>query len=143
MAVMALVPAAYGSVHLAALSIMFPTFIERLLWKISCYILIGFAGASGALSFLFMILLWVLERRTLESHYLVNWLVRWMDILDNEGVETLYESTVSKVIIALVMAPYVSARLYVVVESFVSLRHVPIGVFVTPDINFMNYVPHL
>ncbi|KAH0548601.1 hypothetical protein GP486_007855, partial [Trichoglossum hirsutum] len=38
------IPAAYGGVHLSALSIMFPTPVERLLWKIACYSLLG----SGA-----------------------------------------------------------------------------------------------
>lgn len=36
-----------------------------------------------------------------------------------------------------------AARVYIVVESFISLRHVPIGVYQTPDSNFMDYVPHL
>jgi hypothetical protein len=29
------------------------------------------------------------------------------------------------------------------VESFISLRHVPIGVYQTPPTNFMGYIPHL
>jgi len=38
---------------------------------------------------------------------------------------------------------YIAARLFIVVESFISLRHVPVGVYQTPDINFMGYIPHL
>jgi hypothetical protein len=38
---------------------------------------------------------------------------------------------------------YIAARLFIVVESFISLRHVPIGVYQTPDTNFMSYIPHL
>jgi hypothetical protein len=38
---------------------------------------------------------------------------------------------------------YIAARVFVVVESFISLRHVPIGVYKTPDVNFMGYIPHL
>jgi hypothetical protein len=38
---------------------------------------------------------------------------------------------------------YCAARIYVVLESFISLRHVPIGVYQTPSGNFINYIPHL
>jgi hypothetical protein len=41
------------------------------------------------------------------------------------------------------IVPYLFARVYIVVESFVSLRRVPIGVYQAPVINFMNYIPHL
>jgi hypothetical protein len=41
-----------------------------------------------------------------------------------------------------VMLAYIAARLYIVVEVFLSLRSVSIGVYQTPDINFMSYVPH-
>ncbi|ESZ93832.1 hypothetical protein SBOR_5773 [Sclerotinia borealis F-4128] len=51
-AAMATVPALYGSVHLGALTILFPSVIERLMWKISCYYLIAAAGLFGAWSLL-------------------------------------------------------------------------------------------
>ena len=38
---------------------------------------------------------------------------------------------------------YCAARIYVVLESFISLRHVPIGVYQNPSGNFINYIPHL
>ena len=38
---------------------------------------------------------------------------------------------------------YCAARIYVVLESFISLRHVPIGVYQTPSGNFIDYIPHL
>jgi hypothetical protein len=38
---------------------------------------------------------------------------------------------------------YIGARLFIVIESFISLRHVPVGVYLTPDKNFMSYIPHL
>ena len=36
-AAMAMIPAAYGIVHIGALRLKFPSPVERLLWKISCY----------------------------------------------------------------------------------------------------------
>ena len=41
------IPAAYGCVQLGALSIIFPTEVERFLWKSSCLYLIGAAAVSA------------------------------------------------------------------------------------------------
>jgi hypothetical protein len=38
---------------------------------------------------------------------------------------------------------YCVARVFLIVESFISLRHVPIEVYQTPTSNFMSYIPHL
>ncbi|TGO58084.1 hypothetical protein BOTNAR_0188g00170 [Botryotinia narcissicola] len=51
-AAMAIIPALYGSVHLGALTMLFPSMIERFLWKLSCYYLIAAAGLFGAWSLL-------------------------------------------------------------------------------------------
>jgi hypothetical protein len=45
--------------------------------------------------------------------------------------------------VGLILFLYFSARLYIVIESFISLRHVPIGVYQTPSLNIMGNVPHL
>ena len=50
-----------GGVHLAALSIMFPTPIERLLWEIACYSLLGISGCIGICSIL-VFLVFILDR---------------------------------------------------------------------------------
>lgn len=42
---MALLPLSYGSVHLSALTVIFPSQIEKLPWEIACYWLIGVAVA--------------------------------------------------------------------------------------------------
>jgi len=38
---------------------------------------------------------------------------------------------------------YIGARVFIVVESFISLRRVPIVVYQTPTTNFMGYIPPL
>jgi hypothetical protein len=38
---------------------------------------------------------------------------------------------------------YLAARIYIVAESFLSLRHVPIGVYQTPDLNITGLIPHI
>lgn len=42
---MVVIPAAYGCVHLGALAAIFPTEQEKLLWKVSCFYLIGCSAA--------------------------------------------------------------------------------------------------
>jgi hypothetical protein len=49
---MSLIPAVYGCVHLGALGVMFPTWIEQLLWKIACYVLVGSARIAGQFGYL-------------------------------------------------------------------------------------------
>jgi hypothetical protein len=48
------IPTAYGGIHLSALHAMFPTRIESILWKASCFTLLSFAGFL----FLSMIISW-------------------------------------------------------------------------------------
>jgi hypothetical protein len=43
--------------------------------------------------------------------------------------------------LAVVILLFVGARLYLVVEAFISVRALPIGVFVT--VPWANYIPHL
>lgn len=139
---MVLIPTAYGGVHLGALSIIFPTPIERLLWKIACYILICGAAGVGGTAGLF------LEAYTWHDNFLVAsfaGVVWWpVDLIDNlTGKAQDILAWVSIGLGNLIALPYVAARLYIVIEAFISLRHVPIGVYQTPDSNFMDYIPHL
>jgi hypothetical protein len=134
-AVMVTVPTAYGCVHLAALRIVFPTPVERLLWKISCYILIGFATGAGLLT---------VVSEVLQASNLLGFADLIYPLMGEMDLSELWELTSALPVLPLLcVVLYVSARLYIVVESFVSLRHVPVGVFQTPGINFMNYIPHI
>lgn len=152
-----LVPAAYGAIHLSALTITFPTGIEHLLWEIACYIMIGVAGGLAVL----LIILRV------GSDWTFFWRLRWVlsNLADDfprifsfrmeNGMFGYRDSTPWKTAIAFPLGllihaifyafciPYIAARAYIVIESFISLRHDPIGVYETPQLNFMNYVPHL
>ena len=44
-------------------------------------------------------------------------------------------------VMASVILLYVSARVFITVESFISIRKLPLGVYVT--VNWANYFPHL
>ncbi|THV48282.1 hypothetical protein BGAL_0258g00150 [Botrytis galanthina] len=150
-AAIALVPMVYGCAHLGALSIIFPTAIERLLWKISCYYLIAVASSFG---------LWALIKyfdalisRALKSR--ATFVERLEARIKNFPYRTdgktrsLIDGTFSLlhysklILLYLGISAYAVARMYLVVESFISLRHVPIGVYQTPELNVMGNIPHL
>lgn len=42
-------PGAYGCVHYAAIDIGFPTTLEHILWKVSCFLLLGFSALLPAI----------------------------------------------------------------------------------------------
>jgi hypothetical protein len=64
---------------------------------------------------------------------------RWLGIY----VPLISLAIIASIIFVSAVLLYVAARLFIVVESFISLRHVPIGVYRTPNTNFMSYIPHL
>ncbi len=111
-------PVVYGGVHLTAWGFEFPTAAELLWWKVACFIIIG--TVSGIVSTSAMIdpcfrdtNHWP-ERKTLEGLY--------------------------RIFCISALAVYGCARLYIVVESFLSLRSVPIGVYYTPS--WLQIIPH-
>jgi hypothetical protein len=143
---MALIPTAYGCVHLGALSIIFPTPVERLLWKVSCYYLIATAGAFALFSLIIYACVLI---------DMVFWSLMWGRPISacskwSKKAELQYLGSVSHIVefiltyvilavSSLILLLYVGARLYIVVESFISLRHVPIGVYRTPSSNIITF----
>ena len=143
-----LIPAAYGGIHLSALSEMFPTPLESIFWKASCFTLLGFA-----------VLLFLSIAASSISVLVEEWYGSFsykyphLSKLVWPSVKKFYKRlalAIGWILIAgcacllLVGAPlYVGARVFLVLESFISLRHVPIGVYKTPPTNFMSYIPHL
>jgi hypothetical protein len=147
---MALIPTAYGCVHLGALSIIFPTPVERLLWKVSCYYLIATAGATAVFSLVIYAneLIYMVCQPHIEDTPISacrKWLRttrrRWAGSAADMVDFILAGSIIAG--LCLILFLYVGARLYVVIESFISLRHVPIGVYQTPSLNITGNVPHL
>ncbi|KAI5456518.1 hypothetical protein BGZ63DRAFT_428640 [Mariannaea sp. PMI_226] len=114
-------PAVYGGIHLVVSDGYFATEVERLLWKIAsidimvtmpAFCMLTFAGA-------------LVSRRFLPY-------------------ESLMENTFAtayKLPGYCMLFVYILARLYLVVESFLSLRAVPIGAYYTPS--WLQMIPHL
>ncbi|TGO53394.1 hypothetical protein BCON_0124g00120 [Botryotinia convoluta] len=150
-AAMAIVPMVYGCAHLGALSIIFPSVTERLLWKISCYYLIAVATGFGIWS--------LVKYGDAQIAHALGWeetpLDKWDIFKTYYGdrckgiVRFLINGTffcsqlVRLMLLYLGLSAYIGARMYLVIESFISLRHVPIGVYQTPNVNIMGNVPHI
>ncbi|KAK0614369.1 hypothetical protein B0T14DRAFT_570310 [Immersiella caudata] len=110
-------PLVYGSVHLSAWDFEFPTPIEGLLWKIS--------GIVIATTFPAWIVLGAVRAGT------------------DACVRTLYKYTETSLALLgrALMYAVALCRIYIVVEAFVSLPAVPIGVYWTPA--WIQMIPHV
>lgn len=146
-----LIPTAYGGIHLSALHEMFPTAIERALWKASCFTLIGFTGSALLLigSLAAPVIKYDLDsaraKRARSSSTGLRGSMRAPAWAGYKWYEVLFLGLLW-ISFGLLLADIIlcfAARIFVVVESFISLRHVPIGVYQTPPTNFMGYIPHL
>jgi hypothetical protein len=131
---MILIPGAYGGIHLvAAIHEMFPSEIEYILWKSSCIVLLG-SAAVCLLVLAIQFLLWpclMYRHRKLFHEEFARY--EFWNSLRPRIVALAKKTRVAG--IAIIGPVYVAARIFLVTESFISLRHVPIGVYQTPDVN--------
>jgi hypothetical protein len=114
----------YGGAHVAAWNTHFPTTVENLLWKIS---------ASVATSFVPFSLLAFHSQNKLDE-YLPGRDYAWA-----RAAHTLNEFAFV-VYFCLATVIFVTSRLFLTVESFLSLRSLPEGSFET--VPWSNYWPH-
>jgi hypothetical protein len=129
--------AVYGGVHLSTWNFDFPTPIEQKLWRIACIL-------------------------TVAGSPLTPWFFSWSEQVFHE--ESFIEGTIAMITgvfeefrgsgsfwggcsqllhcFAVLFSPLLLAsRLFLVVESFISLRDVPSGVYVT--VPWAQYIPHI
>ena len=111
----------YGGLHALAWSTHFETFTEQLLWRMSA------CGVMGGVLVCFVIL--TLGDYRQRPKFLVNWNKVF------SFMERLYV-----VFIYLILLTYILARAYLVVESFISLSHLPAGAYDLP--RWSTYFPH-
>ncbi|KAF1971575.1 hypothetical protein BU23DRAFT_600136 [Bimuria novae-zelandiae CBS 107.79] len=117
--VVAFAGSAYGGLHLSAWNDFFPTQAERWLW-VSCALATGVSGILLAAFFLATQKVRAFER--LEHFIRNSKVVRW---------------TSASIITPL----FLTARIFIVVEAFISLRRQPKDVYKTPE--WSEYFPHL
>jgi hypothetical protein len=117
--VVAFAGSAYGGLHLSAWNDYFPTQAERWLW-IACSLA---TGATGVLLALFFLATQKIKAFENLEHFIKNTnVVRW---------------TLASVVTPL----FILARVFIVVEAFISLRKAPDAIYKTPE--WANYLPHL
>lgn len=116
LALVCMLAAAYGGMHLIAWNSDFPSQAEELLWKVACFIVIGMIPS--------MLGIWCVLR----------------------GVEKCTKVSLRFIGVAEKIAKFLwvingICRIYVTFEAFISLRSVPIGVYWTPD--WLQMLPHI
>ena len=111
-------PIIYGGIHLTAWDNHFASKTEQLLWKIACFATIGMMPIT-----LLQRNIWVYIDTKTERTQEIVW-------------DRLFWYLASPRIVL-----YILLRLYIVVEAFVSLRHVPIGVYAA--VSWVQAIPHV
>jgi len=134
--------ALYGGLHAAAWHSFFPTEVEKWFWRVSSIVI----AASGLLFAYGMVSNRLWASIALSNYWpSVRWAARvleWMMRLLGINSRTFKPRTWFGVIVYISLgACCVIARLCLVVESFISLRKVPVEVYQTPD--WTQWIPHL
>lgn len=117
-----ILPAAYGGLHLMALGYYkFPTNVEQLLWKLSSIDIIA----------------------TMPVFFILTGFGRFVSrrFMENESVTDNSWATCYKLPGHAMILAYGLSRAYIVVESFISLRAVPIGIYLIPP--WVQMIPHI
>jgi len=117
--VVAFAGSAYGGLHLSAWNDYFPTQAERWLW-IACSLA---TGATGVLLALFFLATQKIKAFENLEHFIRN------------------TKTVKWILVSVVTPMFILARVFIVVEAFISLRKAPEAIYKTPE--WSNYMPHL
>ena len=119
----------YGAAHTTAWNFAFPTNVERLLWRIACVDTIG--GVVSLLA-IFSIVVFLHEHDS-------KMLLRAFFVQEKGIMPLLYRMLI---VVGIVNVPFfILSRIYIIVETFISLRHVQWGVYAT--VNWTDYIPHL
>ncbi|ETS78239.1 hypothetical protein PFICI_10301 [Pestalotiopsis fici W106-1] len=126
-----LLPAIYGGVHLAVWRAAYPTVVEHIMWRTACIVImtgLPVLLVLCAVFYLVMVIPSILERRQPDER--------------RHGLDIYFPMAIVVVCIAAAaMLLLISARCFVIVESFISLRSAPIGVYWTPA--WIQMLPHV
>lgn len=110
----------YGGIHTSSWNGHFPSYVERLIWKIAVCVVAG--GGFIELSIPILLSLVVSLIPNAEKH--PNWV-----------------GLASFIPMLLFLILCVTAKIFLVVESFISVRSLPVGAYNTT--NWINFLPHI
>lgn len=134
--------ALYGGLHAAAWHSFFPTEVEKWFWRVSSTVI-----AASGLSFAYGMASDRLYCHIDPNQYRPSvrraaWALEWvMYLLSLDGSDFTIRTSFGRIVYTSLGVCCVIARLYLVVESFISLRKVPVEVYQTPD--WTQWIPHL
>ena len=127
--------AAYGGIHLSAWNFEFPSRFESITWRTACFIIIGGSFA----------LLTVPSYKGLDSHFMIRYYAfPWSSGSKKKRLLKLMRALNRMVgygFAGLLLLCYAASRVYLVIESFISLRQVPIGVYAADP--WVQNIPHV
>lgn len=114
----------YGGLHASAWNDHFPSSAEKWLWRASCSY-ISFAGG-----------LWIILNWAAAAYPRLNdfW-ERWMD-----GKKGRIWGVLLGFVVLVCGVSFCAARVFLVLEAFISIRDLPLGAYDTP--NWSQIVPH-
>jgi len=127
---------AYGGIHAIGWNFTFATQTEQLLWRVSCPLL----AIMGIPMYKFICYIEGQERGSLVVN--IKWAFSWIPDYFSYG-HMFYGIfyVLLCILCSLCFIPYCAARAFLVVEAFISLRHVPMGVYQV--VNWASYIPHI
>ena len=142
----------YGGIHLVLWNYNFPTPAECLLWKISAATLLSTPALLVIIALLITPCLPHNDDNSSGRPTLTDWLLKTFPRFCS-AVRYMWKVLHGKVFLyglililtlafGLALPLYMFGRIFIVVESFISLRHVPIGVY-EGGFGWSQYVPHL
>ncbi|KAJ4124265.1 hypothetical protein NW768_009624 [Fusarium equiseti] len=114
----------YGGVHLTIWGYAFPSYVEELMWKVSCFIMIGYIPV-------FSVLLAIILHVALSFNM-------WNQTTDTFKFYPIWMGGFC--LTFFLCLGYIAARVFIVVESFLSLRQSSVGVFLSPE--WVELFPH-
>jgi hypothetical protein len=131
-AIFAFTALAYGGLHLAAWRDYFPSSAERVLWIAAAL----WIAVSGGLAWAMVSMSFLVER-------FVNSPGRKVEYRNNKKAKRRdrWSSRLLKWLVYVVGLVFAVARIFIVVEAFVSLRQVPVDMYKTAD--WSVFIPHL
>jgi hypothetical protein len=138
--------ALYGGLHAAAWHSFFPTEVEKWFWRVSSTVIAasGLLFAYGiVLDRLYWNFYWNLRLNDYRPSVrrAARALEQVMKLLSLNGSNFGVMTGFGGIVYVSLGACCVIARVYLVVESFISLRKVPVEVYQTPD--WTQWIPHL
>ncbi|PWY69056.1 hypothetical protein BO70DRAFT_365878 [Aspergillus heteromorphus CBS 117.55] len=120
----------HPALHLLCWNHVFPTKTEQTLWRVMSVFLASGLPLSSGLRIL-------LTACGFHGHQSLTWI--WVQPGSKE--ERGWREWVLDVIMSFISACLVPARLYIIIEAFISLRRLPASSYVT--VEWTNFIPHV